>query len=122
LDDTEVGHLVAEAEEMKSQARIAQRSADQIRREVLEIHHRVADIHARAAEFFTNHAIVDRMAGRLDLAAEMEARAERERDLEAVERQLAIGATPHPRGRHDKQREEKTRQTPNREGDIQRDA
>ena len=74
---------------MKSQARITQRSADQIRREALEIHSRVADIHARAAEFFTNHAVVDRMAGRVELAVEMEARAERERNLEAVERQLA---------------------------------
>ena len=39
--------------------------------------------------FFTNHAVVDRMAGRVELAVEMEARAERERNLEAVERQLA---------------------------------
>jgi hypothetical protein len=49
----------------------------------------MADLHARTAEFFSNHEMLDRMAGRVELAVEMEARAERERSLEAVERQLA---------------------------------
>jgi hypothetical protein len=51
----------------------------------------MADLHARAAKFFTNHAMIDRIAGREELATEMEACAERERDLEVVERQLAAG-------------------------------
>jgi hypothetical protein len=51
----------------------------------------MADLHARAAEFFTNHAMLDRIGGREELATDMEARAERERDLEVVERQLAAG-------------------------------
>jgi hypothetical protein len=82
---------LVEAESMTSQARIARRSAEWITLDALEIHRRTADLHARAAEFFTNHALLDRLAGREELAIEMEARAERERDLEAIERQLAAG-------------------------------
>jgi hypothetical protein len=39
----------------------------------------------------SGHAMLDRIAGREDLAIEMEARAERERELELIERHLAAG-------------------------------
>jgi hypothetical protein len=56
-----------------------------VREDVIETCRRVAEQHARAVDFYLYHASFDRLAGRDKLAAEMEKRAERERELGAEE-------------------------------------
>jgi hypothetical protein len=53
--------------------------------EAIEIHRRAADLHGRAAEFYVTHARLDRLAGKEELAARLERRAARERELEVEE-------------------------------------
>jgi hypothetical protein len=66
-------------------AKAAARAAADAKKQAAIIHRRSAALHARAADFYLDHAKLDRLIGLDELAATMEERAGREREMEAAE-------------------------------------